>query len=84
MTSHKMDIDTIMTGKPKSLRDKLKAVLDTILDMSKETGMVEKSTLLETLDVKFNIAPAEVERLLGQMLKEGTVYSPRDGYLKKT
>jgi replicative DNA helicase Mcm len=84
MTSHKMDIDTIMTGKPKSLRDKLKAVLDTILDMSKETGMVEKNALLETLDVKFNIAPAEVERLLGQMLKEGTVYSPREGYLKKT
>jgi replicative DNA helicase Mcm len=84
MTSHMMDIDTIMTGKPKSLRDKLKAVLDAILDMSKETGMVEKKTLLETLDVKYKIAPAEVERLLGQMLKEGTVYSPREGYLKKT
>jgi replicative DNA helicase Mcm len=84
MTSHMMDIDTIMTGKPKSLRDKLKAVLDTILDMSKETGMVEKKALLETLDVKYKIAPAEVERLLGQMLKEGTVYSPREGYLKKT
>jgi len=84
MTSHMMDIDIIMTGKPKSLRDKLKAVLDTILDMSKETGMVEKKTLLETLDVKYKIAPAEVERLLGQMLKEGTVYSPREGYLKKT
>ncbi|HVP41159.1 MAG TPA: minichromosome maintenance protein MCM [Candidatus Krumholzibacteriaceae bacterium] len=84
MTSHMMDIDTIMTGKPKSLRDKLKAVLDAILDMSKETGMVEKKALLEILDVKFKIAPAEVERLLGQMLKEGTVYSPREGYLKKT
>lgn len=84
MTSHMMDIDTIMTGKPKSLRDKLKAVLDMILDMSKETGMVEKKALLEILDVKFKIAPGEVERLLNQMLKEGTVYSPREGYLKKT
>jgi len=84
MTSHTIDIDTIMTGKPKSLRDKLKVILDAILDMAKETGMVEKKTLLEFLQVKHNIGEGEAERLLGQLLKDGTVYSPRDGFLKKT
>jgi replicative DNA helicase Mcm len=84
MASHRIDIDTIMTGKPKSLRDKLKAVLDAILDMEKETGMVEKKALLEILETKYKVTPPEAERLLGQLLKEGTIYSPREGYLKKT
>jgi len=46
--------------------------------------MAEKKALLESLDAKYKIPPIEVERLLTQMIKEGTVYSPREGYLKKT
>jgi len=84
MASHRMDIDVIMTGKPKSLRDKLQVILGTILEMEKETGMVEKKVLLETLETKHSISTGEAERLLNQMLKEGTLYSPRDGFLKKT
>jgi len=84
VSSHKMDIDLIMTGKPKSLRDKLGVVLDAIVTLEKETGMVEKSALLEKLETEYEIVGAEAERLIGQLLKEGTIYSPREGYLKKT
>jgi replicative DNA helicase Mcm len=84
MVSHKMDIDIIMTGKPKSLRDKLKVILDTILDMEKETGMVEKKALLEQLETKHGISAPEADRLVGQLFKEGTIYSPKEGFLKKT
>ncbi len=84
ISSHKLDIDIIMTGKPKSLRDRLQVVLSTIVEMEKETGMVEKSALLEKLQAEYEIATPEAERLIGQLTKEGTIYSPRDGYLKKT
>jgi replicative DNA helicase Mcm len=84
MASHAMDIDVIMTGKPKSLRDKLQVILGTILEMEKEAGVAEKKALLETLETKHSISPGEAERLLNQMLKEGTLYSPREGFLKKT
>jgi len=84
VSSHKMDIDLIMTGKPKSLRDKLGVVLTTIVTLEKETGMVEKSALLEKLETEYEIVGAEAEKLIGQLLKEGTIYSPREGYLKKT
>ena len=84
ISSHKLDIDIIMTGKPKSLRDRLQVVLSTIVEMEKETGMVEKSALLEKLQTDYEITTPEAERLIGQLTKEGTVYSPRDGYLKKT
>ncbi len=84
VTSRKYDIDIIMTGKPKSLRDRLQVVLGKIIEMEKETGMVEKSELLEKLETEHEIMGPEAERLIGQLLREGTIYSPKNGYLKKT
>jgi replicative DNA helicase Mcm len=84
VSSHKLDIDIIMTGKPKSLRDKLQVVLGTLIEMEKDTGMVERTALLEKLETESSILSGEAERLLGQMLREGTIYSPKEGYLKKT
>ncbi len=84
MSSQKLDIDIIMTGKPKSLRDKLQVVLGTLVEMERETGLVSKSSLIERLETEHDISVAEAERLIGQLMREGTIYSPREGYLKKT
>lgn len=84
LSSYKMDIDLIMTGKPKSMRDRLQIVLSTLMEMEKETGIVERVALLSELETKHNIPRGEAERLLGQLLREGTVYEPRENYLKKT
>jgi len=84
LSSYKYDIDLIMTGKPKSVRDKLQTVLSTLMEMEKETGIVEKTALINELETKYKISRGEVERLIGQLLREGTVYEPREGYLKKT
>jgi replicative DNA helicase Mcm len=84
VTSGKQDIDIIMTGKPKSMRDRLQIILGTIIEMEKETGMVEKAALLQKLQLENEINNMEAERLMGQLIKEGTIYSPREGYLKKT
>src|SRR3970282_1005607 len=46
VSSYKMDIDLIMTGKPKSVRDKMQVVLSALMQMEKETGIVEKTVLL--------------------------------------
>lgn len=84
VTSGKPDIDILMTGKPKSVRDKLHVIIGTIIEMEKETGMVEKAALLQRLEAEHQINAMEAERLIGQLTKEGTLYSPREGYLKKT
>jgi replicative DNA helicase Mcm len=84
MTSQKFDIDIIMTGKPKSLRDRLSIILGLITTMEKETGMVDKERLIEKLQTEFDVLSGEAERLIGQLLKEGTLFAPRDGFLKKT
>ncbi len=84
VSSYKIDIDILMTGKPKSMRDKLQIIISTLMAMEKETGMVEKTTLLNELETKYKVPIAEGERLLGQLLREGTIYEPREGYVKKT
>jgi replicative DNA helicase Mcm len=84
LSSYKMDIDLIMTGKPKSVRDKLHVILSVLIGMEKETGIVEKGALIEELESKHKIPRNETERMLGQLLREGTIYEPREGCLKKT
>jgi replicative DNA helicase Mcm len=84
MSSYKIDIDIIMTGKPKSMRDRLQIILSAVMEMEKESGMVEKVALLDELETKYKIPKVESDRLIGQLLREGTIYEPREGYLKKT
>jgi replicative DNA helicase Mcm len=84
VTSGKQDIDIIMTGRPKSVRDRLQVILGAIIELEKDTGMVEKNALLQKLQSEHEINNMEAERLIGQLIKEGTIYSPREGYLKKT
>ncbi len=83
VSSHKIDIDIIMTGKPKSVRDKLRIILGALVEMEKETGIVEKAALLERLEEEYDLSREESERLIKQLIREGTVYEPRRGYLKK-
>jgi len=84
LSSYKVDIDLIMTGKPKSVRDKLQVILSVLIEMEKETGMVEKVALVNELELKHKIPRTETERMLWQLLREGTIYEHREGYLKKT
>jgi replicative DNA helicase Mcm len=84
VSSYKYDIDIIMTGKPKSMRDKLQIVISTLVEMEKDTGIVEKTALLNELETKYKISTGEADRLISQLLREGTIYEPREGYLKKT
>ncbi len=84
MSNYKVDIDLIMTGRPKSIRDRLGIVISTIMDMEKVTGIVERDALVNELETKHKIPKGEIERMISQLLREGTIYEPREGSLKKT
>lgn len=84
LSSYKVDIDLIMTGRPKSIRDRLGTVIATIMELEKVTGIVERDTLVNELETKHKIPRGEVERMISQLLREGTIYEPREGSLKKT
>ncbi len=84
LSSYKVDIDLIMTGRPKSMRDRLHVILSALMDMEKITGIVEKDALVTELETKYKIPRNESERMISQLLREGTIYEPREGCLKKT
>jgi replicative DNA helicase Mcm len=84
LSSYKVDIDLIMTGRPKTLRDRLSIVLSTLMNMEKATGIVEKDALINELENQNKIPRTEIERMISQLLREGTIYEPREGCLKKT
>jgi replicative DNA helicase Mcm len=84
MTTGKTDIDLIYSGKPKSMRDRLTIILSTIVEMEKDTGIVDKAALIDKLTKERDVTAQEAERLLQQLEKDGTIYRPREGYIKKT
>ncbi len=80
----KMDIDVIMTGKPKSTRDKMQVVLTTMAELERETGTVEDASLYEALGKRVEISEGEARTLVNQLVREGLLYSPKPGQLKRT
>lgn len=84
VTTGKIDIDVIMTGKPKSLVDKLQRVLSVITEMEKVSGAVKDEDLFKALEEDHGIKRAEAVRFIGVLMKDGIIYSPRPGYYLKT
>jgi len=84
ITSGKIDIDIIMTGKPKSMRDKLQLILSVVSKLEKESGMASKDDLVKILEEEYGMDKTESVKLINQMLKEGTLYEHKPGFLKKT
>jgi len=83
-TTGKVDIDTIMTGKPKSLRDRMQTILSTVATMERETGAVQESKLYEELSKTAGLSEGEVQILVNQLIRDGILYSPKPGHLKRT
>jgi len=79
----KMDIDVIMTGIPKSLRDTMQIVISTVAEMEKETGFVEEVPLYEALKEK-GVEEGRARAAVSQLLRQGVLYAPKPGQVKKT
>jgi len=84
VSTGEIDIDLIMTGKPRSLQVQLQRVLSVITEMERITGVVKDDDLFEALLQDHQIGRAEAARLIGVLMRDGTIYSPRPGYYKRT
>jgi replicative DNA helicase Mcm len=79
-----IDAEMLLTGKPKSVRDKMSLILSLILNMEMESGLADKQALLETLEKEYTIPKHEAVKLINQLIREGAIFEPREGFLKKT
>ncbi len=84
ISTGKMDIDILMTGTPKSVRDRLQLVLAIIIEAEKSGEMIHDDDLYQKLEEQYGFARVESSRLLEQLIRDGLIYSPKTGYYKKT
>lgn len=79
-----MDIDVIMTGKPRSIRDSMQKVIEIVGELERDTGSVEEGVVVAAVAEREKIEEREARRLIGQLVKDGILYSPKPGRLKRT
>ena len=80
----KIDIDILLTGNPKSLRDKISVILDLVNELNRVNGEADKITLITKLDTEKHIPPQEAEKIIERLLRESILYEPREGKFLKT
>src|SRR5437773_6433013 len=78
-----MDIDVIMTGKPRSLRDSFQRVIETVGELERETGTVEETVLVAALVDEEKMEEREARRVIGQCIRAGRLSSPKPAGLKR-
>jgi DNA replicative helicase MCM subunit Mcm2 (Cdc46/Mcm family) len=79
----KPDIDVIMTGKPKSIRDKFSIVLKIIGEIQNKKGYVEDAELREALR-EYGIEDQEIKTILNRLLSDGKLFTPKPGTYRLT
>jgi len=80
-----IDIDIVMTGKPKSQREKFAKLMELIKAREEESkGKGVKIEELIKKGEKEGLERAFIENALRHLKNEGEIYEPRPGYIKRT
>ncbi|MFH1327444.1 MAG: minichromosome maintenance protein MCM [Candidatus Bathyarchaeota archaeon] len=79
-----VDIDVIMTGKPATVREGIATVLKLVSEIEKDTGEVELEKLYRRLEDEYKMDRITAEEYMGRLVRDGGLYKPKDGYVKKS
>lgn len=80
----RIDIDTIMTGKPLSQRERLMKLMDIIREKVKEIGGAVSIEEIVDTSVEAGLNKRFVQIAIDRMLREGLLYEQRPGYIMPT
>lgn len=75
----KIDIDIIMTGIPKTARDKMSMIMHILSD----NDLHSREEIVERMQER-SISGGDTMKLLHQLLNDGSIYSPTEGFYKRT
>ncbi|MCS7097026.1 MAG: minichromosome maintenance protein MCM [Candidatus Methanomethylicia archaeon] len=80
-----LDIDMLLTGKPKSQRDKMNVIMDYIKSKVKEVGgPIKKDYVADGIEKDHGIPKTTVIEIIEKLLKEGILFEARPGYIMPT
>jgi hypothetical protein len=83
-TKKKIDIINQLKIMRETTSKEQNTVLSVLKEMEKETGIVEKATLLDALTMKCKFSKEEAERILTRLLRQGEIYEPKEECFKIT
>ncbi len=75
------DIDKILTGMPREKVDKINNILDVIKKLEEEEGSAKLERIFEE-SAKIGIDKDTANKYIGEFLKNGDVFTPRNGIVK--
>ena len=77
------DIDSIMLGQTKSMRDKIGELLDLIKSLEQEMGGAVPISKLITRAEEAGFEPPFVKRAIDNLQQSGEIYEPKSGFIKR-
>jgi len=82
----KIDVDIILSGKPRSKINKLTRLMDRLKEVFEENNWktLEKKNLIQILELEENIDKEFIKNFIKEAINEGTLYSPKHGFIQFT
>ena len=85
-TSGKIDMDRIFVGQSRSNLNRLESLMNRLKEIFEENNWrsLEKSNVIQILELEENLDKKFIENALEELIKEGTLYEPKNNSIKFT
>ncbi|MEE9377242.1 MAG: minichromosome maintenance protein MCM [Candidatus Lokiarchaeia archaeon] len=85
-TTGKIDMDRIFVGQSRSNLNKLETLMNRLKELFEENDWkaLEKSSVLQILELEESLDKKFIESALEELVKEGTLYEPKGNHIKFT
>ncbi|MHA2182662.1 MAG: minichromosome maintenance protein MCM, partial [Promethearchaeota archaeon] len=85
-TSGKIDMDRIFVGQSRSNLNRLESLMNRIKEIFQENSWkpLERINVIQILDLEENLDKKFIENAIEELIKEGTLYEPKSGFIRFT
>jgi len=82
----KIDVDMILAGQSRTKINKLSQLMDRLKEISEENEWkaLEKESVIQVLELDLNLDKDFIKNAIQEAIKEGTLYEPRNNFIKFT
>lgn len=85
-TTGKIDMDRIFVGQSRSNLNRLESLMNRLKEIFEENNWrsLERNNMIQILELEENLDKKFIENALEELIKEGTLYEPKNNFLKFT
>ncbi|MFW9784630.1 MAG: minichromosome maintenance protein MCM [Candidatus Heimdallarchaeota archaeon] len=85
-TSGKIDMDRIFVGQSRTSLNRLEVLMNRLKEIfeANKWKSLERSSIMPILELEENLDQKFIENAIDELIKEGTLYEPKNGFIKFT